>query len=156
MAIGSFDFGGGSAGGPAVGSGGASGNLVTGITLNDASSFFNELYQQFTPGNTLSFAVTMTTNVTPTPDAFSVAILNGNILNIPTTGLGDSLVLVNITKSPLTSVDVQTFRGANPPGGPDYSGVTVLALPEPASLLLLGMGFVAAAGYLKRRKSAQQ
>ena len=154
VAITGFNFGGGRAIGPAVSSGGASGDLGSGIALSDASFFFNELYEQFTPGNALSFLVTMTAEVTSTPDLFSFAILNGSLFNIPTTGLGDSLLLVNITKSTLALSDVQIFTGATLPGGPDYSGVTVRALPEPAALLLLGAGLVVTARFV-RRKSAR-
>ena len=152
VAITGFDFGGGSAAGPAVRSGGATGDLGSGIMLSDASIFANEIYQPFTPGSRLSFFVTMTTNVTSTPDAFSFGILDGNLFNIPTNGLGDSLLLVNITSSTPTADAIQAFRGLNLPGGPDYSTVTALAVIEPASLVLLGTGLAAVTGSRMRRK----
>ena len=120
--------------------------------LSDASIFANEIYQPFAPGSRLSFFVTMTTNVTSTPDAFSFGILDGNLFNIPTNGLGDSLLLVNIASSTLTADAIQAFRGLNLPGNPDYSTVTALAVIEPASLVLLGTGLAAVTGTRMRRK----
>lgn len=140
--IGSFNFSGGSAVPPATLFGGASGNLSSGITLSDASFFSNEAFEQFTPGGTLKFHVSLTTNVTGTPDAFFFNILDGTTSNIPTTGFGDQLLEVDITKTALGPSDLQTFRGLAIPGGPDYSGVADAAtpVPEPASLLLLVTG----------------
>ena len=156
VVVSNFNFGGGAAAGTAVASNGAAGTLGTAVTLSDSSSFFNELYQPFTPGSTLSFFVSMTTTVTPTPDAFSFAILDGSLFNIPTTGLGDSLLLVNITRSTLTASDIETFSGVNPPGGPNYSNVTVLALPEPAAILQLSVGLAAfTIGRFLRSSSSQ-
>jgi hypothetical protein len=155
--ISGFDFGGGGAVGPAFpsGGGGATGDLNSSVMLSDSLNFANELYERFTPGNTLFFFVTLTTNVTPTPDAFSFAILDGNLFTIPTTGLGDSLVLVNITNATLTPRDIQTFTGLNLPGGPNYANVTALAVPEPASLFLLATGLAAVmAGRLRRQRPA--
>src|SRR5580765_2026324 len=139
VVINNFNFGGGSAVGSPTPSGGAIGNLTSSVTLSDNANFFNELFQQFTPGNSLSFDVTATTNADPiSPDAFSFAILDKNLFNLPTTGLGDSLLLANLAPS-LTVSRVQTFSTTAP------AGVTVLAspIPEPGTLLLLGTGIVA-------------
>jgi hypothetical protein len=152
VVINRFNFGGGGAVAPASRSGGASGDLNSGVALDDGSSFFNELFEPFTPGSSLSFFVTMTTNVTPSPDAFSFAIRDGNLLTLPTTGLGDSLALVSVTSSTLTPGDVQTFRGVTVPGGPNYSNVTAQVVPEPASLLLLAAGLAAATTVHRRRR----
>jgi hypothetical protein len=139
VVINNFNFGGGSAVGSPTLSGGAIGSLASSVTLSDNANFFNELFQQFTPGNSLSFDVTATTNADPiSPDAFSFAILDKNLFNLPTTGLGDSLLLANLAPS-LTVSRVQTFSTTAP------AGVTVLAspIPEPGTLLLLGTGIVA-------------
>ena len=129
-----FDFGGGSAIGPAATVGNAAGSLGTSITLvSDGVALTNELFQEFTPGAVLSFLITLTTNVAlPTPDAFAFSILDGNLFNIPTNGPGDPLLLVNIDGS-----FVQTHKAAGFHGG-RICRWNATAVPEPSALLLLG------------------
>jgi len=142
--INAFDFGGGAAVGAPTLIGNAGGTLGSAVTLNDSGSFFNEFYQAFTPGSQLRFSVTTSTNLTPTPDAFSFSILDGNLFNIPTTGLGDSLVF--LTLNPSNNLrSIQTARGVNLPGGPAFADVNAQVVPEPVSLLLLATGLAAAA-----------
>jgi hypothetical protein len=136
-----FVFAGGSPLGAATLLGGAAGNLSSTVILSDGGNFLNEFFQVFNPGSRLSFDVTLTGNVDPgpTPDAFSFAILNGTFANIPTQGLGDALLLVNIGAPNLGPGDVQTFASTSPVG----VAVTAFLVPEPASLLLVGVGLVA-------------
>src|SRR5262245_13193309 len=57
-----FDFGGGGLlGGTEFFAGGVTGDPGAGLTLTD-SGFFSFFFQGFTPGNVLSFVLTMTTN----------------------------------------------------------------------------------------------
>jgi len=152
VAVSNFDFG---VGGSSVGApstfGGASGSLTSSVMLAD-SSFFNELFQQFTPGNDLHFRVTLTGNpdtVSPvTPDLFAFGILDNTLGNIPTTGEGDSLLLVNINKTNLGLGDIRTGASTSP------AGVTAAAVPEPTTLLLLGTG-LAGAGARRWRRQAR-
>jgi hypothetical protein len=127
---------------------GASGNLGSSVVLTDAANFFNEFFQGFSAGTReINFDVILTENVAaPTPDAFSMAILDNNALNIPTTGPGDNLLQVNITSPALSLSNVQAFTSTTP------AGVTAAASPEPGTL---GMGIAAAlitAGWRVRRK----
>jgi PEP-CTERM motif len=142
--ISNFSFTGAGAGatGSATLAGGASGSLASTVSLTD-SSFLNELFQGFTAGSSLSFRVTLTTNVEagPTPDAFSFAVLDRNLLNIPTNGLGDALLVVDIRSATLGLSDVRTF-GSTSPAGVSVT-VSAAAVPEPVTLLLLGTGVIA-------------
>jgi hypothetical protein len=141
--INDFTFGGGSPAGAPTLTGGVSGSLASSVTLSDSASFFNELFQPFTPGSSLGFDVTMTTNADPvSPDAFAFAILDKNLFNLPTTGLGDSLLLANITPG-LTRAGVQAFSTTAPAGV--AVSVAAVPAPEPATLLLVGTGLAAAA-----------
>jgi hypothetical protein len=149
-----FGFGGGAPLGPANLSGGASGNLSSTVTLND-SAFFNEFYQTFTAGSAFSFDVTLSRNVdSPVPDAFSFAILDKNLLNIATTGPGDSLLLVNIDSPTLGVANVQTFSAQAP-----FANVAALAsspVPEPSSLVLLAVSFLVAGARRWQRLAASR
>jgi PEP-CTERM motif-containing protein len=139
VTITNFGFSGGGPVGPTNLTGGASGSLSSAVTLTDSTFFFSEFFQQFTPGTTLSFDVFATTNADPvSPDAFAFAILDSSLANLPTTGLGDSLLLVNLTPAAAAS-GIRTGSTTSP------AGVTVAAapIPEPGTLLLLGTGVVA-------------
>lgn len=148
--ISNFTFGGGSAAAiPAISTFGlASGSLASSVSLQaNAANPFNEFYQGFVAGTTLGFDVLLTTSVSgPTPDAFAFAILAGDAspINITTTGFADQLVFVNIDSATPT---VQTFAGSG-----DFTGVTVSAVPEPETILLLSVG-LAVIGFVRRRRA---
>jgi hypothetical protein len=167
VTISNFNLGGGTAIAPAYytntqgGAGTAAGDLSSQVTMSDSSATpFNLFSQNFTPGSTLSFDVTLSDHAAgQTPDGFIIAIdelnTNGAGFEIPTTqgGGNDGVALAEFDLRS-TGIQVSTFAGANNSdpigdgsgtGGGDFSGVTinVVATPEPSAWALgLGACFV--------------
>lgn len=144
-----FSFGnGGSAGtgSPFVNSGNVSGNLASAISLNTSNSFFNEYSQYFTPGNQLTFQLTLTGNIQPsTPDEFSFQLIDGTSTEVSTSDPsgGNSLFTIDITDSaPVALAYALTGDGLNIV--PLVSPATSAAPEPPALLLLSAAGFVLA------------
>ena len=147
-----IDLGGGSLGSIAISNGGATGSLTSTMMLTD-SAFLNEFTQQFNAGFTLTFNVSLTTNVDrgPTPDAFSFAILDNMLAPLPTSGLGDALLLININSS---NPSIETF-GTTPEGPFALSAPRVrnaaTSIPDTGSSIgLLSLGLLGL-GALRRK-----
>ena len=141
--IAGFDFGGGSATGTATLSGGASGDLSGSIQLTETSAF-NEHFQGFTPGSTLTFHVSLTLNADAgvTPDAFSFGILDSSLFNIATTAADNSLFTITINGG------TPTFTTAS---GTDIPvTVSVTAVPEPGFWAVASGGLLLAFGAWRR------
>ncbi len=121
-----FNFGAGSAVGSPTLINGATGSLTSSIALTETAAY-NEAYQGFTPGATLSFHVSLTDNApsTSTPDIFSFAILDQNLNNLPATGVGDSIVTITIDPTGAIVATGYTL-------GSEHVTVTSV-VPEPAS-----------------------
>ena len=151
VTLGNFGFGGGSAGAvdPLLTTSGASGDFASGVTLID-SEFFNVFASSFTPGGSLSFDFTLSTNVDAggTPDQFFVALLQPDGTQVATTDPSgaNALLLVNIDSaqpafgtfsSELTPAPIVTFAAT---------------APEPPSLLLLTIGLMGAL-WLSRKQA---
>ena len=139
--ISNFTFGGGAPVGNATTFGGAAGSLAGPVTLSDSSAF-NEFFQGFTADGSIAFDLSLSQSVDagPTPDSFSVAILDGTLANITTNGLGDSLLQADISVTmALTVAQLHLAAGTGA-----YAGVTVSAVPEPGSdaMLLGGLAFL--------------
>jgi hypothetical protein len=131
VTISNFSYsGGGPVGSPTL-LGGVTGTIGSTVVFNNSTPF-QELFQTFTPGTNLRFDIELTTNVDGAiPDIFVFAILDKDLLNIPATGLGNSLLLVNLS-SPFPTV--QTFQGTGA-----YANVTLTA-PEPEAYMSLLAG----------------
>jgi hypothetical protein len=148
-ALSNISLGGGTAGGVdtanTIGSGTIAGNgLGSGISLNDGSAFLNVFAQSLMAGNQLSFLLDLTTTVvSPSPDQFSLFILDPNGNPIPTsdpTGF-DNLLSINLdSTNPTLNI---------------YSGIVSTAAPtptpEPSSLLMLGSGLLSLTLLSRRR-----
>jgi hypothetical protein len=141
-----FNFGsGGNAGvgSPFPNSGNASGSLGSGVSLNTNGSFFNEFSQYFTPGNQLTFQLTLTGNIQPSvPDEFSFQLIDATSTEVPTSDPsgGDSVFLINIANS-TPAAQIYSTAGDGVTVTPVLSLVGSQA-PEPSAALLAGAGFV--------------
>lgn len=143
-----FAFGSGSPSGGGTATGGASGSLATGVTLQDME-FFNEYYEDFTPGNTLSFSIDTTNVADPggTPDLFTVAILDNMGNELPTNGGADEFLDVSLAGG--ANPQVSAFDSA--PGSEFALSAPIVELqsqnpstvPEPSAFGALLAGMVA-------------
>jgi hypothetical protein len=140
-----FSFGGGSAVGSANPSGTAAGSLNTAITLSDNNANgFNELFQAFNPGASVSFDVILSGNPTVlVPDELAIAILDNTGGQIVTTDPNDGLSLAVFEIGNFGQVTPYAYSGINntdPDNDVDlgnYTGVTtsVVAVPEPSNVM---------------------
>lgn len=132
--------------------GAVSGGSPTSLVLNPSSaSFYNEFYQQFSSGVTnLSFLATLTTNTSDiTPTSFSVALLDSSLFNLPTTGVGDSLLLFDLDG------DNTNYQTASTTGRTAGVTVSVSAVPEMTPTLALLLGVAALAAVWRRQQACQ-
>ena len=107
--------------------GDADGDLSSFVVLNDGL-FLNELIQQFTPSalDPLSFTVDITDNFQgPTPDAFSIGILDSSGNGLPTSFF-DAFMQIDITTTP-TEVSYPSDPNTPPPGCPDCAPINIAA-----------------------------
>ena len=150
-----FNFGGGSAAGAPVLSGDATGDIATSVTLTD-SVFSSLLIEGFTPGNSLSFKLDLTTNVDAggTPDFFGFSILSGGV-SLPTlddTG-GDNLLYFNIDSANPTPAAWATARASQVALAAPVVTTSGGQLPVPDTAALLGLG-LATLWVIRRRAQA--
>jgi hypothetical protein len=159
VVVDNINFGaGGSAGGLILpDTGDVTGNLSTGVTLKD-TQFLAMFTQSFTPGNTLSFRLTMTNNADAggTPDSFTFYILDSSFTPLPTLEpFGQDFIFsADITGSPSSKQSYAADTSRSPAAGGDaidFSVTTSVAgVPEPGTMWPVA-GILLAAGFRARR-----
>ena len=151
-----FQFAGGAAvAGSTSTTGTVIGDLGSAVTLLD-NGFFTVFQQRFTPGNSLSFILNLTTNVDAggVPDLFSFAILDKGGIEIPTTSVDGALLEINIDSSHPTPLVFGSDPNTPASGGDLLNLAAPLIAPEPGSIVLV-LSALAGAGlwYRRSRKS---
>jgi len=126
--------------------GGATGDAGSSVTLNGNGYFLTEFSEEFTPGDSLSFHVdvsSINTGSSGFPDMFSFAILDSNGYELPTPGPYEDFF--DITFDSTTNPTVATYGSDSYNlGAPTVSG-PVSTTPEPAVIWQLGgMGLLLA------------
>jgi hypothetical protein len=151
-----FAFGGGSPVPPAnyLGTSGVSGDLSGSITMDDSVSLYGGtalFAEDFDPGSTISFLLTTSNNSAgTTPDAFSMSVCDTSFNCYSDDTSTGALLALNLSGGTLTPASF-TLNGASAQDLP-APVVTVASstgggttMPEPPSVLLLGLGIVALA-----------
>jgi hypothetical protein len=130
------------------------------VTLSTDTSFYNDIEFGFTPGATLSFDVSSTSNVDPTaPDAFTFAIYDNTGYEIPTTSPYDAFFELDLptTGSGITAIESASSGYSVDIAAPTYQSGTSgggggSVVPEPSMLLpLMGLAGAAFAGFRLKR-----
>jgi hypothetical protein len=156
-----FAFGGGSAvGGSAdctlggvFGGSGCSGDLTSGVTLEDLDPTAALFSQQFEAGATLSFVLNATDSFTgPVPDQFSMFACD-TALTCYSDDASGALLLLDLV-SPLSPASFVLFE-ASSKGLPAPVVSVTSPVPEPGTLWMLAAGVAAAASRRHRRRSRQ-
>jgi hypothetical protein len=154
VSLSNFSYGSGGSAGPggAFITGGATGDLASGVTLSDSSSFFTDFNQQFTPGDTLTFTIDSTL-IAPAGggiDNFSMVIFQGydpvngydpigatGGITIPSTDPSGNNLFVNLDIVGPGSAPV-TFQAAS--------------VPEPSSAAIMLFGVLGISGAMCWRR----
>ncbi|MER3427648.1 MAG: hypothetical protein C4334_06050 [Pyrinomonas sp.] len=146
VTISNFAFTGGSLAASSTNSGGASGTLPSTVTISN-NALLNELFQGITFGSNFSFRLTFTGPAIDTPggsssgSAFGLSLYDSGEMPLLTTDPNGTVL--TILFDPNGGRAVLTFpRDEN--GSPSVVTITeqAAAVPEPATLLLVGTGLV--------------
>jgi len=163
VALADFDFGGGSAiagsedctfGGAFSGLG-CNGDLISGVTLEDLDPTAAFFTQQFNPGSSLSFVLTATNSSGGgVPDQFAMALCDGGVTTCYSDDPSGALLLLDFMGGSLSVASFVTFGASlQDLDAPVVTPVReTTAVPEPATLLLVGSGVATA---IVRRRTAR-
>jgi len=114
------------------------------IALED-SSFFNDVQFTFVPDATFSFQLDATSNAdSGTPDTFTLAILDRNLNNIPTTNPNNGIAFVEVdlpTTNPTNGT--QVILSGTVENSDDVSIPAPTGTPEPPTFVPILVGFCA-------------
>jgi hypothetical protein len=125
-----------------------------GVVLTD-NSFFNDVQFTFVADTSLSFQLDFTTNADDgTPDTFTIAILDRNLSNIPTTNPNNGIAFIELDL-PTTNPDAGSQIILS--GSADGAEVSLPApvegtVPEPSTFVMLGLALPLVAALRKWKR----
>ena len=133
---------------------GCSGDLTSGVTLEDldpTAAFFS---QQFEPGSSLSFQLDATNNFTgPVPDQFGFFVCDATLSACYSDDASGALLLLDLVGGTLSPGSFVLF-GANLEGLAAPVVTAAVPAPEPGVLLLFATGAATAAARRRRCSAA--
>jgi hypothetical protein len=149
FSVDTFDFGGGGAvtgsddctlGGAFSGLG-CAGNLTGGVTLQDLDPIGVFFTQLFNPGSRLSFVLNTSNDFAGgVPDQFAMSVCDASFSNCYSDDVTGAMLLLDIAGGAQSPASFARFGASLQ--GLSAPTVTVQAVPEPGTLLLLGSGVI--------------